>query len=374
MAYRILTRRDTSILWNYNNPVLLTGEQGYETDTGRLKIGDGQTNWSDLPYLNVGLDEISESLIPSSDRTYDIGATGPGNRWRNGYFQTVYVDAGTIYVGDSSITSKEGSISVTSINISSPGTTGATLFFSNDSLQVETPEGTSSFGATGATGPAGSAGATGPAGSAGATGPAGATGSDGATGPAGSAGATGPAGSAGAVGATGETGPAGATGETGPAGPSFLLCWGGFIGGSDPIDSGNTLDGGTWYLYAGGFGDQISANMSGKGSYIQTSGILSPIILMFNVTGDFDAGGGNTVEFQWSLNDDTTPNIPMSNYNTPSISGTSPKGNISQTFIVETTGADPDIFRLWVRPVISSQVTIFNLSISITTVVSTIPN
>ena len=344
MAYRILTRRDTSILWNYNNPVLLTGEQGYETDTGRLKIGDGQTNWSDLPYLNVGLDEISESLIPSSDRTYDIGATGPGNRWRNGYFQTVYVDAGTIYVGDSSITSKEGSISVTSINISSPGTTGATLFFSNDSLQVETPEGTSSFGATGATGPAGSAGA------------------------------TGPAGSAGAVGATGETGPAGATGETGPAGPSFLLCWGGFIGGSDPIDSGNTLDGGTWYLYAGGFGDQISANMSGKGSYIQTSGILSPIILMFNVTGDFDAGGGNTVEFQWSLNDDTTPNIPMSNYNTPSISGTSPKGNISQTFIVETTGADPDIFRLWVRPVISSQVTIFNLSISITTVVSTIPN
>ena len=133
MAYRILTRRDTSILWNYNNPVLLTGEQGYETDTGRLKIGDGQTNWSDLPYLNVGLDEISESLIPSSDRTYDIGATGPGNRWRNGYFQTVYVDAGTIYVGDSSITSKEGSISVTSINISSPGTTGATLLFFNDS-------------------------------------------------------------------------------------------------------------------------------------------------------------------------------------------------------------------------------------------------
>ena len=83
MPYRILLRRDTSIQWEYNNPVLLAGEAGFETDTGKLKIGDGQTNWTDLDYLNVGLGEIGQSLIPDADRTYDIGATGPGNRWRN---------------------------------------------------------------------------------------------------------------------------------------------------------------------------------------------------------------------------------------------------------------------------------------------------
>ena len=329
MAYRILTRRDTSILWNYNNPVLLTGEQGYETDTGRLKIGDGQTNWSDLPYLNVGLDEISESLIPSSDRTYDIGATGPGNRWRNGYFQTVYVDAGTIYVGDSSITSKEGSISVTSINISSPGTTGATLFFSNDSLQVETPEGTSSFGATGATGPAGSAGA---------------------------------------------TGPAGATGETGPTGPSFQLCWGGFIGDYNNIDEGNSLTDGVWYLYNGTFTDQVVSNMVGAGGKIQTDNLSGSIVLLFNVTGGFDASGGTSIEFQWSLDDDTGPNIPMSSYQTPSVSGSTPRGNISQTFIAQTAASSPDIFRLWVRAVGSNAtVSINTLSVSVSTAESTTP-
>ena len=672
MAYRILTRRDTSILWNYNNPVLLTGEQGYETDTGRLKIGDGQTNWSDLPYLNVGLDEISESLIPSSDRTYDIGATGPGNRWRNGYFQTIYVDAGTIYIGDSSITSKEGSISVTSINISSPGTTGATLFFSNDSLQVETAQGTSSFGATGATGPAGPAGSgatgpTGPAGSAGATGPAGAQGVTGPTGSiftgydyeihvsqvdgndttgngdlltpvasitkaltlitgnrktiiihpgtytespsittqyttltgpgliggnivisgtvststgctisglkmtnltvttptatgnvnilncevsgtftktsnadyvvirlcdlgaasitgagllaifggnpnfitvnnasanvivksavtvapvltagtlslvdsvvgaavtnavtsaassiitlancqfltsaltgvapvvlngfysilncvfdkpnstlvassgtggttnsidyfqyinadkfitqggtagqyvkgdgsldstspvgaTGADGATGPAGATGSDGATGPTGSAGATGETGPAGPSFQLCWGGFIGDYSNIDEGNTLTDGTWYLYAGTFRDQVVSNMAGTIGEIQTANLSDSIVLLFNVTGGFEASAGASIEFQWSLDDDAGPNIPMSSYQTPSVSGSTPRGNISQTFIAQTAATQPDVFRLWVRSVGSNaSAAITALSVSVSTVESTTP-
>ena len=38
MAYRIILRRDTSINWEKNNPVLLLGEPGYETDTGNLKL------------------------------------------------------------------------------------------------------------------------------------------------------------------------------------------------------------------------------------------------------------------------------------------------------------------------------------------------
>lgn len=63
MPNRILLRRDTSINWNYNNPVLMLGEPGYETDTGMLKIGDGQSPWSDLSHI---IGEIGPT-----------GATGP---------------------------------------------------------------------------------------------------------------------------------------------------------------------------------------------------------------------------------------------------------------------------------------------------------
>ena len=55
MPYRILLRRDNSAKWIQNDPVLMLGEPGYETDTGKLKIGDGQTPWSSLAYYN-GLD------------------------------------------------------------------------------------------------------------------------------------------------------------------------------------------------------------------------------------------------------------------------------------------------------------------------------
>jgi len=41
MAYRILLRRDSSENWSTSNTVLMAGEPGYVTDTGRLKIGDG---------------------------------------------------------------------------------------------------------------------------------------------------------------------------------------------------------------------------------------------------------------------------------------------------------------------------------------------
>lgn len=55
MAFRIQIRRDTSTTWAVNNPILLQGELGYETDTNYLKIGDGTTPWNDLGYWSGGL-------------------------------------------------------------------------------------------------------------------------------------------------------------------------------------------------------------------------------------------------------------------------------------------------------------------------------
>lgn len=45
-------KRANEARWQELNPLLLSGEPGYEKDTGRLKIGDGILNWNDLPYLS----------------------------------------------------------------------------------------------------------------------------------------------------------------------------------------------------------------------------------------------------------------------------------------------------------------------------------
>ena len=44
-------RRGTSAIWVKNNPLLAAGEPGYEIDTHKVKIGDGTSNWKDLPYI-----------------------------------------------------------------------------------------------------------------------------------------------------------------------------------------------------------------------------------------------------------------------------------------------------------------------------------
>ena len=43
-------RRDTAANWTSNNPTLLAGELGYESDTGKWKVGTGSTAWTSLSY------------------------------------------------------------------------------------------------------------------------------------------------------------------------------------------------------------------------------------------------------------------------------------------------------------------------------------
>jgi len=54
MSVRFQNKRDTAANWTSNDPILLEGEFGYETDTGKLKIGDGTTAWSSLSYCSGG--------------------------------------------------------------------------------------------------------------------------------------------------------------------------------------------------------------------------------------------------------------------------------------------------------------------------------
>lgn len=48
----IQIKRATSSKWSANNPILASGEWGFETDTKKVKIGDGVNHWNDLPYFN----------------------------------------------------------------------------------------------------------------------------------------------------------------------------------------------------------------------------------------------------------------------------------------------------------------------------------
>ena len=50
MPTQIQLRRDTAADWTSNNPTLAAGEFGYESDTGKAKIGDGSTAWTSLAY------------------------------------------------------------------------------------------------------------------------------------------------------------------------------------------------------------------------------------------------------------------------------------------------------------------------------------
>ena len=54
----IQVRRDTAAAWTLANTNLATGEIGFETDTGKFKVGNG-TAWNSLGYFGLGANTFS---------------------------------------------------------------------------------------------------------------------------------------------------------------------------------------------------------------------------------------------------------------------------------------------------------------------------
>ena len=54
MAVQLQLRRGSAAQWTTANTLLAQGELGLETDTGKLKIGDGSTVWTSLAYYSAG--------------------------------------------------------------------------------------------------------------------------------------------------------------------------------------------------------------------------------------------------------------------------------------------------------------------------------
>lgn len=70
---KVQLRRDTRSQWLAQNPVLGPGEPGLETDTNRLKFGNGAARWSDLDYFSGS---VSEGPV-SGEMTAHINSETP---------------------------------------------------------------------------------------------------------------------------------------------------------------------------------------------------------------------------------------------------------------------------------------------------------
>jgi hypothetical protein len=74
----IQVRRDTAANWTSVNPTLAAGEMGFETDTGKFKIGTGSTAWTSLLYTTDASDITGTTLasnVVSSSLT-SVGTLG----------------------------------------------------------------------------------------------------------------------------------------------------------------------------------------------------------------------------------------------------------------------------------------------------------
>jgi hypothetical protein len=72
---RIQIRRGTSTDWSSVNPTLAAGEIGFETNTKKIKVGDGTTAWNSLSYISSDAGAVGEIAM---DAIYSALSMGSG--------------------------------------------------------------------------------------------------------------------------------------------------------------------------------------------------------------------------------------------------------------------------------------------------------
>lgn len=97
----IKVRRNTAANAASSNPVLAAGEVGYETDTKRLKVGDGSTAWTSLPEAGTdtyaqksatwatGVDYVVDELVINSGTSASTTAHTSGASFDAGNFTAI---------------------------------------------------------------------------------------------------------------------------------------------------------------------------------------------------------------------------------------------------------------------------------------------
>ena len=83
VSVRLQLRADTAANWTSANPTLLANELGRETDTGKIKIGDGTTAWSSLAYQAWATLPIAVASGGTGQTSYTNGQLLIGNTTGN---------------------------------------------------------------------------------------------------------------------------------------------------------------------------------------------------------------------------------------------------------------------------------------------------
>jgi hypothetical protein len=110
MAIRIQLRRDTAANWVSSNPVLRQGEMGIETDTLKIKLGDGTSTWTQITaYMNLvpDGDRVAGDYVLASDIGAAEGVVGLDNN------KNAIVTGSSIIVEGSTDNSFETTLTVT---------------------------------------------------------------------------------------------------------------------------------------------------------------------------------------------------------------------------------------------------------------------
>lgn len=142
MSVKIQIRRGTSSEWTSSNPILSEGELGLETDTNKVKVGNGTSTWTQLSYL---IDSFATSIADKVSKsggdtiTVTTGSTVPLTIQNNGTGASLVVnDQGsdtTPFVIDASGNVGVGKSSpATAVDVN--GTVTATAFVGQNSLEL----------------------------------------------------------------------------------------------------------------------------------------------------------------------------------------------------------------------------------------------
>ena len=185
MASKIQLRRGTAAEWTAANPILSEAEFGYETDTGKFKIGNNTTAWTALSYVAIqgvqgttgpagsgtqgttgaqgatgtqgadgvqgipgpqstqgaqgaqgasgsgGIDllAVASHIIPTTDITYDIGS--PTNKFRD-----LYLSSNTLHLGDKKLSLNAGLLEVGGSSFGESGNVDGVAWVVWDNYQV----------------------------------------------------------------------------------------------------------------------------------------------------------------------------------------------------------------------------------------------
>jgi hypothetical protein len=114
---QIQVRRGTAAQWTSANPTLASGEWGFESDTGKAKIGNGSTNWAGLSYFG-GTGTVSSITAGTGLSGGTITSTG-----------TIAIDTATTVDVSTAQTLTNKTLTAPIINLALNAQTGTTYTF-----------------------------------------------------------------------------------------------------------------------------------------------------------------------------------------------------------------------------------------------------